>query len=210
MGLLNCVCPLAAAIPSFAAQDCPENIGQIQKLVFQVGQSTAPFDSSVPANDQNLLSVWTAYKSATDSTKIAVTPFIGGDPIIGAGAAITTGGGDNSTLNGVEQVEGKNPAPFTCFYRSQNAAFQTTMENLFCWQDQLTVYFILVGGRIMAESVTTTAIKGFRIQTPTILDVENNGFGTDDRNAVSFYMPAGWSKNRVIFTPSGFNPLTQL
>jgi hypothetical protein len=33
---------------------------------------------------------------------------IGGDAVIQAGEAITTRGGDNSTLNGVEEVEGVN------------------------------------------------------------------------------------------------------
>jgi hypothetical protein len=46
-------------------------------------------------------------------TKIVLTPMIGGDAVIQAGEAITTGG-DNSTLNGVEEVEGVNRRHSSC------------------------------------------------------------------------------------------------
>ena len=70
---------------------------QIQRLAFQ--RLGSQFDSA--SNGILTLAAWQAFMTASDNTKIVVTPLIGADPVIEAGEAIKNGGGDNSTLNGV-------------------------------------------------------------------------------------------------------------
>lgn len=204
-----CSCPLPVSLTAIDALDCGIDLGQIQKLGFQRQGFT--FDAAAtPPQDILELSTWQALLVATDDTKVVVTPFIGGDPIITPGDAITNGGGDNSTLNGVEEVEGKNPSVFTAFFKSLTPAIQKQIATLEC-EKSLTVYLFLQGGKIGVFQITAgpDTFRGFEAKSFVILDRANNGFGTKDTNSISFSLPAGWSANLQVITPN-FNPLNEL
>jgi hypothetical protein len=137
-----------------------------------------------------------------------VTPIIGGDPIIQAGEAITNGGGDNSTLNGVEEISGVNPSPFSCVFKSLSSTVEKQLKALIC-EKNLVVYLFLQGGRIAIVKISSTKKQGFPIQSLFVSDRNNAGYGTKDTVSMRFSFSEGWSSDLEIVKPS-FNPLTDL
>lgn len=212
---MNCNCPNDGILAEIPATNCPFDLKQIQRLAFGT-RGQVVFDSAsgggpgtgVPlaTSQVDTLADWQALRTAIDATKVVVTPLIGGEPIVEAGEAITEGGGDNTTLNGVEDVTGTNPSRFSCMFKSISPETEKALKNLMC-QD-LEVYFFLEGGRIACEkSETDENCKGIRLQSIFVGDRNNAGYGTKDTNALSFSLPTGWSENLVIVDPVDFNPL---
>jgi len=205
---MDCNCPQQGALTEIPGLDCGINLNQIQRLAFQRGGVN--FDSSLATPLDILeLSTWQGLMTATDDTKIVVTPLIGGDPIIESGDAITNGGGDNSTLNGVEEVVGVNPSLFTCVFNELTTAIEKALKDLMC-EKSLVVYFLLQGGKIACVEITPDqAYTGFLTQSLFVSDKNNAGFGSTDTNSFRFSLPSGWSEDLVILSPN-FNPLTEL
>lgn len=206
MSLLNCSCPLPSAIGNITTQTCPENFGQIQKIIFQ--RSGFTFDGTA-GKDITLLADWQTLKTATDGTKAQVTPFIYA-PTITAGDSITNGGGDNSTLNGVAELVGVNSSAFEGLFKGLNATAISELVAYACEND-LVAYFINKSQKIIcAETTLASAVyTGIGIQELFIGDKSNLGLATKDENKISFAIPDGWSKTVKVITPV-FNPLTAI
>lgn len=204
---MDCNCPQTSTLVEIIAETCGVDLKQIQKLGFQ--RRGFLFDAgAVVPNDILELSSWQAFTTAIDDSKIVITPLIGGDPAIEAGEAITTGGGDNSTLNGVEEVEGVNPSSFGCVFKSLSSAVEKQMKALIC-EKNLVVYLFLQGGKIAVVQVSTGVNQGFNVQSVFVSDRSNAGFGTKDTVTMSFQLEEGYSDNLIIVKPN-FNPLTEL
>jgi hypothetical protein len=205
---MDCNCPQSSALTEIITEDCEVNLGQIQKIAIQ--RAGDMFDSAGTPTPSDILleSVWQTKLSATDSTKIVLTPFIGGDPVIEPGEAITVGGGDNSTLNGVAEVQGVNPSNFTAVFKGLSAVTEKAMKALMC-EKNLVVYLFLQGGKIGVIKVSATQYKGFPIQSFFVSDRGNQGFGTKDVVNVSFALAEGWSSDLTIIDPT-WNPLVDL
>ncbi|MDB0602157.1 hypothetical protein PL373_13565 [Tenacibaculum maritimum] len=203
-----CNCPNTGPLSEIPDNDCPFDIKQIQKIGFQ--KPGFVWDTAgTPATDPTLKADWDVLLAATDDTKIVVTPFITGDPKINRGDAITTGGGDNTTLNGIEEVEGVNPSKFEAFFKSLSPEQEAALDKLSCNQF-LVVYFINQDGNIFCTKIDATKTKGQDVQSLFVSDRDNQGFGTKDTVFMSFSLPAKWSKSLIRITPSDFNALTDL
>lgn len=203
----DCACPQSTSLTEIPVQDCSVNMKQIQRLAFQRGTNQFGTNATIP-NDILQLADWQDLMIATDSTKIVVTPRIGGNPVITAGEAITNGGGDNSTLNGIEEVDGINPSVFECEFREISSETEVGIKNLMC-ERNLTVYFFLQGGKIGVLKIDDTNYKGFKAESLVLLDRNNTGLNTKDMHKMSFSLLAGWSEKLVILTPN-FNPTLDL
>ncbi|MCB5972663.1 hypothetical protein LIT13_06695 [Flavobacterium psychrophilum] len=205
---MDCNCPQASTLIEIVAEECGVDLKQIQRLAFQ--RAGTNFDSAgTPPSSILNLAAWQVFKTANDATKIVITPMISSDPIIEAGEKITTGGGDNSTLNGVEELEGVNPSNFSCKFKSLSSKVESQIKNLIC-EKNLVVYLFLQGGRIAAVELTpTTSHKGFESKSVFLSDRNNAGFGTKDTFNFSFSLPSGWSEKLVVLKPT-WNPLTDL
>ena len=212
---MNCNCPNDGILEEIPNEKCPFDLKQIQRLAFAT-QGKVIWDSATgggagngtpQANSQvDTKADWEARRTAVDNTKIVVTPLIGGDPIIEAGDAITEGGGDNTTLNGVEEVTGVNPSKFSCNFKSILPATEKALKKIMC--NATEVYFFVEGGRIACEVIDGTLNhKGFNVQSLFVSDRNNEGYGTKDKNDLSFSLSSGWSENLVIVKPADFNPL---
>ena len=185
---MDCNCPTPTSLTEIIAAACGVNLKQIQRLAFQ--RLGTQFVSAT--SDISTLASWQALMTATDGTKMVVTPLIGADPIIDAGEAIKNGGGDNSTLNGVEEIDGVNPAAFSCIYKSLPSETEKSMKALICEGQSLVVYFILQGGKIAAKQITVDDVyEGFRIYAPFVSDRSNAGFGTKDTVTMDFSIEEG-------------------
>lgn len=205
---MDCNCPAPASLTTITTENCGVDLKQIQRLAYQrVGTG---FDISTDTTSIKLLADWQAFMAAADDTKIVVTPLIGGDPIIEAGEAITTGGGDNSTLNGAEEVEGANPSEFSCVFKSLSSTVEKEMKALNC-EKNLVVYYFLQGGRIAAKQIVVDdKWDGFDVTSVFTSDRDNQGYGTKDTVNHSHNLTEGWSDDLVIIDDANFNPLTDL
>ncbi len=200
----TCSCPRPSELTTIPQSNCKVNLKQIQRIAFQ--RSGTSFDEST--NSILELASWQAKTTATDDTKIVLTPIIGANPTIQAGEPIKQGGGDNSTLNGVEEVTGVNPSKFTAEFLGLSAETEKALKKLMCEKD-LTVYFFLQGGGIASRKIDAQKHAGFTIQSTFISDRGNEGFGTDDKVKIEFSLLAGWSDD-LDKLQLNFNPLTEL
>jgi hypothetical protein len=204
-----CACPKPSALTEIPTADCPVDLKQIQKIIVQ--RHGFVFDSGAGTpTSPSVLADWLALKTATDSTKVVVTPFIGSEPLITPGEAIQEGGGDNSTLNGIAVVTGTNPSEFTCKFRSLSPDQEKAIKSLMC-ETSLVVYLITQENKIIVKKISTAKKTGFDISALFLSDRMNEGFGKNDMFNFKFSLTAGWSEDLEVITPaSGFNPLTDL
>lgn len=203
---MECTCPLSV-LTTIVAEACGIDITQIQKMAFQIQGDGFDTGAGVPTDILELAD-WQTKIAAGDATKIVVTPLIGADPTIEPGEATTTGGGDNSTLNGVEKVTGVNPSNFSCAFNSLSSLVESQLKALRC-HNNLVVYFFTQGGFIIAVEVSAGKHEGFGLQSMFVSDRGNAGFGTNDTVNMSFSLPSGWSDKLVKIKPN-FNPLTDI
>lgn len=201
-----CDCPQPTALTEIPASDCPFDLRQVQKVVFQrIGNK---FDA---VNDIQLQATWDALKTAIDSTKVVVSPFVGGNPLITPGGAITEGGGDNSTLNGEETVTGSNPSLFTADFKSLTPEQEVALKKLIC-EKRLQVYFLNEENKIIVntEGMGAGEYTGFPISAYYFGDRDNQGFGKQDMHKMRFSLKAGWSENIAKISATDFSPLVDL
>lgn len=210
MGLI-CNCPLGEALPDIPVYDCPETFGQIQKLIFQRLESSAgvknKFDSD---SDIKTKASWTPLLSASDGTKVVVTPYIAA-PTTEPGAARTYGGG-NETVGGIEIVIGREPTPFSCNLLQQHPATIKALKELQC-EGALGVYLIDENGSIGAiadDPATPQEYSPIPIYGLFIGDKTLGGLEAPDMNAMSFKFMPNYSDNLVRVKPTDFNALTDL
>jgi hypothetical protein len=210
---MECVCPRPAAILTVLRVTCPENLGQIQRIVIQRAGSNFDANAGVP-NPIAVLASWTPLITAVGATKIIITPYLESF-VIPQPEAITRGGNDNTTINGVEQVVGYGGITVTANLTSVPASIIQQLADLMCEPD-LVWYGINQNGRIVCREMDPDAnpgdvYSGIPIEPLTlgVPDPGNNGFATFDEATIRFGMAAGWTLNRAIITPD-FNAKTQL
>lgn len=203
-----CLCPAPTALTTVPNQDCPQNIGQIQKVIFQrpgfvfntTGGSPKPIDT---------LSSWTPLFTAADGTKVVVTPFLDGGAEITAAEAITEGGGDNTTLDGLEFVIGENNPVFTGTFRNLKAAIIAAIRKLRC--EKLVAFFINEFDQIICKTtdanVTNIGIPIFALYMGT---PANAGKNQDEKTMLRFGLLAEWRSTMSIITPTTFSPKNDL
>lgn len=210
MGLL-CNCPAAAAIGDVPISECPEEFGQIQKVVFQRVFSTGTTKNAfvIATNAPDVLASWTPLLAAADGTKVVQSPFIQA-PTNEAGAARTYGGG-NETLGGIELVIGREPSTFTANILRSNQETIKALKEYQC--ENVGIYLIDEYGRIgmIADDVTTpTEYYPIPISGLFVGDKVLGGLESPDMNVVSWSFYPNWSDNLKIITPTDFNALTDL
>lgn len=202
-----CQCPAGASIPSVPNATCPQDFGQIQKIIFQRVFSSGTTKNSMTQANAKLLANWTPLFSAADGTKAVITPYVEA-PTADGGDAITYGGG-NDTVGGVTKVVGTNPTNMTFALRQIVQSIAKALKALMC-ELNMGAYFVNGDGQIMGVANGESGFSPIPIQTLFVGDLKLNGLETPDENALSFSLPANWSDDVVIITPTDFNPLTDL
>lgn len=208
--LTNC-CPAADSLPTIPAEGCSQNFGQIQKIIFQriyngsVRNSITGVTTGVASEgDATLLASWTALKAKTDSTKIAVTPFIE-NPADDGGDARTYGGG-NETLNGIEIVIGSNPVTFSCRMNGKTQDIVVELKKLMCecLAGNLGAFLVnengQIEGQVIAQDATTKTWAPIPVQKLFVGDKKHGNYDGPDYNDLSFAFAPGYSDNLDILT----------
>lgn len=209
---LICQCPAATAITTIPNVTCPENFGQIQKVAFQRLQQADGTRNSFTSTASILLKAsWTALLSATDGTKVVISPYINSPADSGGDVRLSAGGNDD--LGGIAEVLGGNPVQFDGQIRSVPQSVIKIMKELQCEANagNLGVYLFDENGKIEAiqgESSGTyypIPIRGLFIGSKL-----HGNFDAKDMNLIQWSYPDNYSDDLVILTPTDFNPLTDL
>lgn len=206
-----CKCPAGAALPEVPAIKCSESFGQVQKVAFQRLIKEGGGKNSF-TNEKTIMELasWETMLSATDSTKIVVSPYIQA-PTAEAGAARTFGGG-NETLGGVEEIIGREPTPFTGVIRKAPQEVIKALKKMQCesWGNNLGIFIFDENGTIGAiKGATNDTFYPIPIRSLFIGDKTLGGLEAPDSNAIQWTFLPNWSDDLAIVVPS-FNPLTDL
>ena len=200
----SCACPPAVAITDIPVEDCGENLGQIQRIVFQRRQATgSPTFATLVL--PTLIANWDTLKTATDATKVQATPLFEGFTIP-AVEAITEGGDDNTTLDGVPLVVGASTITVPGNFRSLPSSILKALKAYNC-EKNLTVFLVNEFGKIIGQSTTdaSTDFRGLEILEFFIGDGGNEGKNTQDKTMFRFNLRYGWRDKLKFVTPADFD-----
>jgi hypothetical protein len=223
--IMQTICPVPTQLQTVQNPGCPENIGQIQKIIFQRASANWVFDSTA-GKDINLLASWTPLLTAVDNTKIVIAPNCN-SVVITPPTAITTGGNDNSTLNGRKLNTGFSSVDLTGMFRSMPSEIIAQLK-LLQYGEDLVWYGVNQFGQIVARDIYPghpgTNVVGIPLFSPFFGDAGNEGYAKDDMANFSFVMDYDWRSQiiqnsagvitsqyqLILVKPTGFNALTQL
>lgn len=209
--MITCSCPAATALTTIPAQGCAESFGQIQKVAFQRLEASGTKNGFSTSAKITALASWTALKSAADSTKVVISPYIQA-PTTEGGDARTFGGG-NETLGGVEMIIGRNPTNFTGVIRAVSQSVIKAMKDLQCEAiaDNLGVYLFDENGNICCvKGSGADEYYPIPIRALFIGDKQFGGLEAPDSNAIQWSFLPNYSDDLGIVAPADFNPLTDL
>ena len=202
-----CSCPAGAALPAVPNASCPQDFGQVQKIIFQrIFKTAGTKNSFTQTAGIKQLSSWTALFSASDGTKCVITPYVEA-PTSDGGDAITFGGG-NDTVGGTTKVIGRNPVNMSFVMRQMTQDVIKALKGLQC-EDELGVYLVNGDGQILALSSAENTYTPIPIRSLFISDLKLMGLDNPDENALSFSFLPNWSDDVKVVVPE-FNPLTDL
>ncbi len=205
MSTFNCVCPEAAAITALTPVTCGENILQVVKYGFQRAQAAAPFPTQdATAGGAALLASWTALKAAVDATKIQFSPQFCESLVIPPIEAITEGGDDNSTVDGIENVIGAGNAVVIGMFRSIPGSALLELKAYNC-ELNLTIYLVNENGQVIGHSEDGTTFEGIPIDGYFIGDGGNEGKNTEDKTSFRWSFRYGWRDKLAYVTGTDFN-----
>lgn len=212
--MITCNCPAAASLTTIPAVSCPESFGQIQKVAFQRLYSAAgvknKFTTSQSTAQITLKASWTPLLSATDGTKVVVSPYVEA-PTSEPGGPRTFGGG-NETLGGVETIIGREPTTFSGVIRSVPQSVIKAMKDLQCEAvgDNLGVFLFDENGNIECLADGSGNHYPIPVRALFVSDKGHGGLEAPDSNTIQWSFLPNYSDDLVIVAPSDFNPLTDL
>lgn len=204
---LNCGCPAGAHIADLDIANCKESMGQLQKVAFQRRYKSNGVLNTVA--DPTKKATFTPLFSASDGTKMVVSPYIQG-PTTEPGAARTFGGG-NQTLGGIEIIIGREPTTFTGVIYQESQKTIAQMKQYMC--EDVSVWLVDENGNIgcLVDDIDNpTEYKPIPIGKLFIGDKNLGGFEEPDSNAIEWSFFPNWSDNFYIIKRESldFNPLT--
>lgn len=217
--ILNC--PLPAALTVIPQPTCPFKFDQIVRIAFQRRQPTdaPPFESLADLQD---VDTWTAFKAASGSTKIVLSPIFAGFTIPQS-EGLTTGGNDNTTFNGIREYNGEGAVTAVGVFKNLPPATRRALDLLAQESlagstgiSNLTVYFFNKDGYIFCinpttgnPEVATTDYKGIPAYNYRVSSTGSEGFNAPNTNGFSMDFQDGWDRYLVSVKPA-FDPLTEI
>lgn len=189
-------CPLPSYIRPIAATSCPQKWGQIQKLAF--GRTLEDRFANLAAFISE--GSWDNLLAATNDSKLVISPYFAGMQFPG-GEAITAGGNDNTTINGVADLQGGQMirVPFVLTNQSaqtmreiRDLASETMLQPGF---SQLGVYLFNDNNEVIYDETSAgTEYNPFTIYNLFVPDVASNGLNSNNTYNCWFEVPFGWSE----------------
>ena len=197
MGSLSIDCPRPTAIASAVKvfNPCPEDLGQIQKMVFwRTGNTIASVATAI------ISTTWTTLLAATDDTKAIVTPFLG-NVVIPPSEPREVGGG-NETRYGAPIRKGGQSVPVTATIHQYDQDTIAALKSL--RSESLEVLFINEANQIVYSDTST--FSGFPVVANTLFVSDKGIGGLDDadQNTLMFNLKPNWSDTLEVTAETTF------
>ena len=208
MMALLVTCPLDDEIVTIVLDDCPSDIGQIQRILFQRVFSAPGTRNTMTFANASVEGTWDTLFAASDSTKVQISPLIAA-PNTEPGEAIEYGSG-NEVPDGIPVVVGREYTGFDAQLLRQHAKTIGSLKGLE-GETKLGVYLVSEHGYIWGETTNATTPADFMpipIVGFFVGDRKIGGFQEPDRNQIKWKFPPNWSDRIVPAIPSGFDPLS--
>lgn len=208
---LNCGCPAGKHLADLNIAECKESFGQIQKVIITRIYKSNGVKNSIAAETLKTKATMTPLFSASDGTKLIISPYIQ-NPTTEPGEARTFGGG-NQTLGGVEIVIGREPTTFSGVIYQELQSTIKTLKQYSC--EKVGVMLIDENGNIgaLADNVAAaTTYYPIPVDKFFVGDKNLGGYEEPDSNAISWSFFPNWSDDLVMVPSSSldYNPLTDL
>ena len=207
---LNCGCPAGKHLNDLEIAECKESFGQIQKVIIARIFSSTGTKNKLPKATVRVKATMMSLFTASDGTKLIVSPYIQ-NPTTEPGEARTFGGG-NQTLGGIEIVIGREPTNFTGVIYQEAQSVIKTLKSYSC--EKIGVFLIDENGNIGAidevgdgENYSPIPVDKFFVG-----DKNLGGYEEPDSNTISWSFYPNWSDNLVLIKADAldYNPLTDL
>jgi len=196
MSLVIC-CPSPTAIASAVTvlNPCPEDIGQIQKMVFwRRGQTIASVATAL------ISTTWTTLLAAADDTKAIVTPFLANVEI--APSEPREFGGGNETRNGAPIRKGGATVQVSASIYQYDQDTITALKALRC--ETLDVLFINESDQLIYSD--SSNVSGFHVAENSLFVSDKGVGGLDDadQNMLIFNLKPNWSDTLEVTVATTF------
>ena len=207
--MANCGCPIGAHIADLEIDECKESLGQLQKVFFQRRYKTAGTLNSI--DDPTKKASWSTLLSASDGTKVTVSPYIQ-NPSTEPGASRTFGSG-NQVLGGVPIVLGREATAFTGTIYQESQKVIAQMKNYEC--EDIALWLIDENGNIgclVDDFDDPTKYMPIPVRSFFVGDKSLGGYEEPDSNSISWSFLPNWSDKFYIIKREtlDFNPLTDI
>ena len=210
MGLLY-NCPVGSAIGGVELSNCPQEVGQIQRIWFtrkySSGTTLNKLTVATAGQEPNLEATWTTLMAASDGTKVVASPYVNA-PEFEAGEQILFGGG-NQTRDDIEISMGARASRFNgMFYQEHQRSIKDIKdlygENLAVWliNEHSQIVGLSEAGLGITSGTPASATEFYPIPIYQLFigDAVPGGFEEPTGNAVSFKLEPNWSDNLDIWT----------
>ena len=188
-------CPVVATMASVitAIDECPNEFGQIQKLIFW--RRGADMDAVASATNAT---VWTARLAATGDAKALVSPIL---TVNIPPSEVREAGSGNEVPHGIPRNIGSNPVKVEGRVWEND---QDTITALKAIKDEyLDVMFINEAGQL-GYKLSGSTVKGFPIHSLWISDMATGSFTDGTYNLISFYLEPNWSDSFRVTAATSF------
>ena len=152
-------------------------------------------------------SLWEAMKTATDATKLVVSPNLPG-MVIPNSEELKEEGGNNNTIGGISIPVGKGTVKVTCKPLNLPISVAKELEALAPFSNVsgetlLEAFFFNEAGQIIfkADSEAGAEGRGFPIYNLFVSSVGSEGYNKPNTHVVSFEMPGDWDTGLQIASP---------
>lgn len=189
-------CPPGTYIGGIAPTTCPIKWDQTQKLA--LGRKSA---NRFP-NAGSFISEahWQSLLNAINDSRLVITPYLS-NLVIPASEVLSTGGNDNTTIDGVREITGVGFVTVTAMLK--NVSSETANELRLIGTESMIQpgvtnivgYFLQTSNAVVWDKTSTlAAYEGFEIYNLVVTDLGNEGLNSNTTVNVSFDLKGGWSQ----------------
>lgn len=189
-------CPPGSYLGGIVPTTCPIKWDQTQKLVF--GRKVTNRFANAGAFISQV--TWQNLLNATDDTRLVITPYVSSF-VIPPSTVLTKGGNDNTTIDGVAEVNGVSFT--TVKFQLKNISAETAQELRLLGTEtmlqpgvsNIVGYFLQTSDAVVwNKTATGDKYDGFEIFNLVVTDIGNEGLNTNTMYDVQFDMKGGWSQ----------------
>lgn len=204
---VNCENP--AALETIEYNPCVELLGKVARFAFgRVDEANNTFVNGTNGIEEE--TAWDAYMSASDDSKIVVSPKLE-DVVFNEPDIIE----DGENIDGAPFAIATNAQLVTAYIRNISASQLASLKKLKN-EGELGVFFIgrnrKIGAKLISESPDTHGAIPISPDTFQIKDPAKEGTKAGQfRAMLQFYLPEGWYMDfQVVAAETGFIPHTEI